>query len=63
MGSYYFLYNRKCPYCDKKVDEVIFFTNECDENGELQGFGTSRCEYCKKKFRIDMEFKISKLED
>ena len=43
------------------MDETIYFDNECDEDGHEQGFGTSRCEHCKKKFRIDVKFELSKL--
>ena len=61
MGSYYYLYGRKCPYCDKKMREITFFDNECDENGAEQGFSTARCEHCENKFRIDMGFTLDKL--
>ena len=63
MGSYYYTYALVCPYCDKVVDEVVYFTNAYDTEGQEQGFDTGWCNHCKKKFRIDMEFKLSKLEE
>ena len=62
MGSYYYLYNRKCPHCNKVIGEIIHPSNNYDENGQEQGFSTNWCEHCKKDIRIDMVFELSKLE-
>lgn len=62
MGNLWWLYNQECPCCGKIIEEVIFNESEYDENGDLQGYATARCNHCKKVFRIDMEFKLSKLE-
>jgi len=62
MGSYYTMYDRfLCPYCHRIIDEVVYFTGACDEDGNEQGFDTGRCNHCKKEFRIDMDFSIDKL--
>lgn len=60
MGSYYYLYDKKCPYCGQKLNEVIYFDNACDKNGHEQGFDTGKCEHCGKEFRIDMDFVLGK---
>lgn len=62
MGSYYYLYGRECPYCNVKQDEIMFFDNACDANGEYQGFDTHTCDKCKKKFKIYMDFVLDILE-
>lgn len=61
MGSYYYLYNKKCPYCGKTMSETIFAENSYDKDGEYQGFDMSRCAHCKKEFRMDMDITFSKL--
>jgi len=59
----WWLYDRECTNCGETMEEFIFNESEYDENGDLQGYATARCEHCKEVFRIDMEFKLSKLED
>ena len=61
MGSYYSFYDKECPYCGKVCDELTFAENDYDEDGELRGYSTSRCEHCGGLIRIDMEFTFSKL--
>ena len=54
MGSYYYFVGKKCPYCEKVCDELIFAENSYDETGELRGYDTSRCEHCGNKIKITM---------
>lgn len=63
MGSYYYFYDKECPYCGKIVDEIIFAENTYDEDGQPQNYDTARCEHCKNLIKIEMEFKFSKLEE
>jgi phage FluMu protein Com len=63
MGSYYYLHNETCPYCKKVLDEVVFFTSACDEEGMETGYDTGRCEHCGKIFRIYMDFTLERIDD
>jgi len=63
MGSYYYLFDTECPYCGKTVDEIIFAENSYNENGEPQGYDTSRCEHCGELIKVWMETKTGKLEE
>lgn len=63
MGSYYYFYDKECPYCNKICGELIFAENDYDKNGELKDHSISRCEHCGKFIRIDMKFTFSKLEE
>lgn len=63
MGSYYYLWDRKCPWCKKKNSEMIFATNSYDKDGHDRDFDTCRCEHCGKIIRIDMKFVLSKYEE
>jgi len=60
MGSYYYLYDRKCPWCNKENGEMIFATSFYDKDGNDREFDTCHCEYCEKEIRIDMEFVLNK---
>lgn len=60
MGSYYYLYNKKCPHCGEENDEIIFAANSYDKDGNDRGFDTDRCDKCGETIRIDMEFVLSK---
>ena len=63
MGSYYYFYDKECPYCGKICDELVYSENNYDKNGEPQGYSTSRCEHCGEHIRIDIDFTFSKLEE
>lgn len=64
MGSYWHLSDRKCPYCNEKLDEVIFAEYLEDYNAEDEWMGNHHtCEYCGKKFKINMEFIFEKIEE
>ncbi len=54
MGDRYILIE-KCPYCDKKNDE-IWYAPTCNSY-------TSICEHCDKQFFIKPNLSVIKLED
>ena len=61
MGSYWYLNDRECPYCGKSMRETVVAENEYDADGHDLDYSTWRCEHCRKQFRIDMEFVLSKI--
>ncbi len=63
MGSYYYLYDKECPCCGNKIDEIIFATNSYDKDGNDRGFDTWFCTYCETYIRIDMKFVISRYDE
>lgn len=64
MGSYYYLYNRKCPHCGKTIEEIIYGTYLEDYNAKDEWMGNHHeCEHCGKRFSIDMKFILRKIDD
>jgi len=47
MGDRYII-NLFCPYCGKENEEVYY--------AESSGFTDWRCEFCKKRFDIELRF-------
>jgi DNA-directed RNA polymerase subunit RPC12/RpoP len=61
MGSYYSLYDRECPYCGKKISEIVYATCYEDYGPDDEWMGNQyTCEYCNKKFDIEMKFVLEK---
>ena len=55
MGSHWYLYNRKCPYCGKVVNEIIFAENSY--------YKSDMSKDCDRSIKVRMEFTFSKLEE
>ena len=52
--SDYYTFEIKCPHC-KKNNWVCYMDDEYAEER------ATKCEFCKKKFQIEMTFKVKKV--